>query len=482
MAPRRSKSEVEADLDAVRAKFTEKFKKASEHYHQSQHLTCKELIRRRDGYVSTIGKVKAGTDLEGLQLTVALFDEMIPLKEELHKIQQHERKQISSPEDPDFSPESNPLARNQSWKNDAAKQQRLRQEAKEKEALEAAARENLFKSRRGKGVASRNSGFPLHLEGGPQKGMPVVEQIAGYTKDKSEDFRAQKRMKPPSVYPGVDADPNWTSGSKPKRKAAAAQATHEPIVLSDDDDNDAGAGGRGTGAQFEPEVTMRSSRPTRSTVKVNISKQIGECSASFPAGDKEIDPVTLTSRDTIALEEGEMLNDSVVEFYIKWLQREPKFKANVGRCHFFNSFFFEKLAQVYDCEPGMRQRAAHNAVTKWTESKKRRVNIFEKDFVFFPIHQHLHWSVVILCQPKLVNEAMDLTDEKNTHHPAPYLLHLDSMSGGHKTSFVCGKLREYLAMEWARLNPRHENLIRCVLHKRFSPIPRFQHLTVSPFN
>ena len=138
MAPRRSKSEVEADLDAVRAKFTEKFKKASEHYHQSQHLTCKELIRRRDGYVSTIGKVKAGTDLEGLQLTVALFDEMIPLKEELHKIQQHERKQISSPEDPDFSPESNPLARNQSWKNDAAKQQRLRQEAKEKEALEAA--------------------------------------------------------------------------------------------------------------------------------------------------------------------------------------------------------------------------------------------------------------------------------------------------------------------------------------------------------
>ena len=160
MAPRRSKSEVEADLDAVRAKFTEKFKKASEHYHQSQHLTCKELIRRRDGYVSTIGKVKAGTDLEGLQLTVALFDEMIPLKEELHKIQQHERKQISSPEDPDFSPESNPLARNQSWKNDAAKQQRLRQEAKEKEALEAAARENLFKSRRGKGVASRNSGFP----------------------------------------------------------------------------------------------------------------------------------------------------------------------------------------------------------------------------------------------------------------------------------------------------------------------------------
>ena len=61
-------------------------------------------------------------------------------------------------------------------------------------------------------------------------------------------------------------------------------------------------------------------------------------------------------------------------------------------------FFYEKLTNVGD-ERGkpadVLQRAAHDRVKKWTRDN----NIFEKDFVFFRIHQHLHWSLVILCHP-----------------------------------------------------------------------------------
>lgn len=48
------------------------------------------------------------------------------------------------------------------------------------------------------------------------------------------------------------------------------------------------------------------------------------------------------------------------------------------------------------------------------------VDIFSKDFLFIPIHDALHWSLVIVCHP-----GLDLDSERK-----PYILHLDSMQGG----------------------------------------------------
>lgn len=47
------------------------------------------------------------------------------------------------------------------------------------------------------------------------------------------------------------------------------------------------------------------------------------------------------------------------------------------------------------------------------------VDIFSKDFLFIPIHDALHWSLIIVCHP-----GLDLTLERK-----PYILHLDSMDG-----------------------------------------------------
>ena len=99
----------------------------------------------------------------------------------------------------------------------------------------------------------------------------------------------------------------------------------------------------------------------------------------------------------------------------------------------------------------MRQKKAHQRVEKWTKG----VNIFEKDFVFFPIHGNTHWSLMVLCHPGRVQDenAEDGEDMPLGARPTPYLLHMDSMAGGHKSSVVAMKIREYLAMEWLRLNP-----------------------------
>lgn len=46
------------------------------------------------------------------------------------------------------------------------------------------------------------------------------------------------------------------------------------------------------------------------------------------------------------------------------------------------------------------------------------------DFLFVPIHDHLHWSLLIVCNP-----GADPEDTSRT----PCMLHLDSMTGMHHT-------------------------------------------------
>ena len=45
---------------------------------------------------------------------------------------------------------------------------------------------------------------------------------------------------------------------------------------------------------------------------------------------------------------------------------------------------------------GARNEVAHRRVRKWT----RNVNIFEHDFLFIPICEHLHWYLIIVAFPK----------------------------------------------------------------------------------
>lgn len=53
------------------------------------------------------------------------------------------------------------------------------------------------------------------------------------------------------------------------------------------------------------------------------------------------------------------------------------------RFHFFNSFFFRKLADL-DKDPSgaCEGKAAFQRVRKWTKN----VNLFEKDYVFIPVN------------------------------------------------------------------------------------------------
>ncbi|XP_019417102.1 PREDICTED: probable ubiquitin-like-specific protease 2B isoform X1 [Lupinus angustifolius] len=182
----------------------------------------------------------------------------------------------------------------------------------------------------------------------------------------------------------------------------------------------------------------------------------------FPKGDP--DAVSLSKRDVDLLQPDTFINDTIIDFYIQYLKSQIQADEK-PRFHFFNSFFFRKLADM-DKNPSSASdgKAAFLRVRKWT----RKVNLFEKDYIFIPVNFNLHWSLIVICHP---GEAVNFKDkELDKPLKVPCILHMDSIKGSH--SGLKNLLQRYLWEEWKE---RHkdaleENLSSRFLHMRFLPL------------
>lgn len=154
----------------------------------------------------------------------------------------------------------------------------------------------------------------------------------------------------------------------------------------------------------------------------------------FPKGDP--DAVTISGRDVELLQPGIFINDTLIDFYIKYLQSKIS-ESQRQACHFFNSFFFRKLADL-DKFPDTEvvSREAFLRVRKWT----RRMNIFEKDYIFIPVNYSYHWSLIVICNPG----AAILEDDHQSKTPC--ILHMDSINGTHGN--LSKLIQSYLWEEW----------------------------------
>lgn len=158
----------------------------------------------------------------------------------------------------------------------------------------------------------------------------------------------------------------------------------------------------------------------------------------YPKGDA--DAVSISKRDFDLLQPDTFVNDTIIDFYIKYLKNkiEPEERH---RFHFFNSFFFRKLADP-DKDPlnASEGRAAFQRVKKWT----RKVNLFEKDYVFIPVNYNYHWSLVVICH---LGDVATYNDEDVIESmKVPCILHMDSIRGSH--TGLKGLVQSYLKEEW----------------------------------
>ncbi|KAH8516207.1 hypothetical protein H0E87_004539 [Populus deltoides] len=181
----------------------------------------------------------------------------------------------------------------------------------------------------------------------------------------------------------------------------------------------------------------------------------------YPKGDS--DAVSISKRDVDLLQPETFINDTIIDFYIKYLKnRIPPEEKH--RYHFFNSFFFRKLADL-DKDPSSVKdgRAAFLRVHKWT----RKMDIFGKDYIFIPVNFNLHWSLLVICHPGEVAGVKDEDTSKSVI--VPCILHLDSIKGTH--AGLKNLVQSYLWEEWkVRQKDTSEDMSSKFLNLRFVPL------------
>ncbi|KAJ0078391.1 hypothetical protein Patl1_37127 [Pistacia atlantica] len=162
----------------------------------------------------------------------------------------------------------------------------------------------------------------------------------------------------------------------------------------------------------------------------------------YPKGDP--DAVVISRRDVELLQPETFINDTIIDFYIQYLKKKLQPEER-RRFHFFNSFFFRKLAGLdKDPSSACEGKAAFQRVRKWTKN----VNLYEKDYVFIPVNYSLHWSLIVICHPGEVayfKGKMLIDDEIEKSTKVPCILHMDSIKGSHRG------LKDLVQREWGEV-------------------------------
>ncbi|KAK9814889.1 hypothetical protein WJX73_001421 [Symbiochloris irregularis] len=235
-------------------------------------------------------------------------------------------------------------------------------------------------------------------------------------------------------------------GSAKRQKTTPVKAEPQTIELFSDEDEPPSGGNQQAGANAEPRRT--SQRVTRSATlgPRDTASRFEGLRAVYPlTGGKG--SVEVLPNDLQRLDDAEFLNDTIIDFYLKHIYERlpPDMQAKV---HIFNSFFYTKIAAKSPrgganggsgSSEGSAGKAQRNfeSVRKWTQT----VDIFSKEYVVVPIHDHLHWSLLIVCHPGAMNDDSDRV---------PCMLHLDSLSGCHTMGQITRAARDYLQQEWDR--------------------------------
>ncbi|KAG9268495.1 sentrin-specific protease 6-like isoform X1 [Astyanax mexicanus] len=137
---------------------------------------------------------------------------------------------------------------------------------------------------------------------------------------------------------------------------------------------------------------------------------------------------SITEEDLRCLDEGEFLNDVIVDFYLKYLVCEKLETKDTTRCHVVSSFFYKSLTQEgHQDTPGLSvQEKRHNRVKTWT----RHLDLFEKDFIFVPINQLSHWYLAVICFPGQASpcSTMDSSGNEESMEYTPSPSHPNPMS------------------------------------------------------
>jgi len=223
---------------------------------------------------------------------------------------------------------------------------------------------------------------------------------------------------------GASTTPPLSSRRLSKQSANSKQDDSDVIVIVEDSEND------------EPEP--------------DPNKPVGtEELCRYPEGRHRF---IISTDDYRTLEEGEFLNDIIIDFYLNFLHEEVLNIEDRQNVYVFSSQFYQRIT----ADPSRRKKRkrateAEDATLSKEERRYKRVerwtkniDLFAKDMVIFPICQDSHWYIIVAVKPGNIKKPAD--PEERVTKGEPFLILLDSMGGNQDTAVAV--IRQYLAAEW----------------------------------
>lgn len=184
----------------------------------------------------------------------------------------------------------------------------------------------------------------------------------------------------------------------------------------------------------------------------------------FPLG--ESGRLSLHFGDIRVLAHGEMLNDSIIEFYLNYIRARLLRQERRDKVFVFNTFFYQKLTEKqpsisilnknHRSSVGRFEWIKRNFLNIKTWTKK--VDIFDMDYIVLPINDEMHWYLVIIVKPSLAvvtkrSEDVEQARRRGSSriNPDTFIVVLDSLPDPNdvKRKCVLDILRDYLECELA---------------------------------
>ncbi|KAE8023449.1 hypothetical protein FH972_009140 [Carpinus fangiana] len=161
-----------------------------------------------------------------------------------------------------------------------------------------------------------------------------------------------------------------------------------------------------------------------------LAESLKGAKITYPSRD-DPESIEICYADVDCLAPEGFLTSTIMNFYIRYIQQQAS-PTNRAICdyHFFNTYFYKKLKEAVSYKGNDKENFFVKFRRWW-----KGVNIFQKAYVLIPIHEDLHWSLVIICIP-------DKEDESG-----PIILHLDSLRL-HSSQSIFQNIKCFLKEEW----------------------------------
>lgn len=172
----------------------------------------------------------------------------------------------------------------------------------------------------------------------------------------------------------------------------------------------------------------------------------------------------VTEHDYKTLGHNEYLNDNIINFYLTYLHQNLPAKQK-DQIHIYSSHFYSRLKGSGRKTPVVADKSKSKDVqTKTTYAEQcyervkswtKKIDIYSKKMLIFPICDEEHWFVIIVCNPGQVLSQKNNSDfEKERRRQMklegrgcdPFLLVLDSLNSTHSTAL--SRIRSYLQFEY----------------------------------